>query len=102
MDALLSNPLETCIGLLFSIIAARKAADLMGTSNRMMAVLFGAALALAGPLLTGTVIAAGFADMQGSIDALAMLLGSEVTEIGSRLGFALVGVLCWSGFERAA
>lgn len=99
VEALSSSPLEIAIALLVSVIAARKAADVMGTSRRSMALLFGTALALVGPLLASRLLVMLMPDAATAAASLFALVGPEVCEIGSRTGFALVGVLVWSSIE---
>lgn len=99
MDSLFSNPLELAFALIVSILAARKAARLMGVSNQSTATLFAAVLALFGPLLIGKLIALTMPEASEQLATLAELVGDDVGDFGSRTGLALVGVMAWSGFE---
>lgn len=99
VEGLPSSPIEIAIALLVSIIAARKAADVMGTSRRSMALLFGTAMALVGPLVAGRLLLLAMPEAGAAAASLLEMVGPELYEIGSRTGFALTGVLLWSSVE---
>jgi hypothetical protein len=91
------------LGLVFSIFAAWKAANLLDANNRLLATITGAAFAIAGPLLIGDAITTALAGNDAFKAGLSSSLGStsmQLTQVGSRLAFALIGVLAWCGIER--
>lgn len=90
-----SNPL---LGTFFALLAAWKATTLLDVDNRLLAVVFATALAIAGPYLMADYITASFAsadvaDQHKTAKLIMMPL------FASRIGFALVGVLAWSMVE---
>lgn len=92
------------LGLLFSVFAAWKAANLLDANNRLLATVTGAACAIAGPLLIGDAITTALAGHEAFKGSLSSTLGStsmQLTQVGSRLAFALIGVLAWCGIERS-
>ena len=102
MSALLSGLLGPMIGVIIALIAAWKAAELLEADNHLMAVAVGAALAILGPLVVGDLITGVFAEMESPGDGASSLSSftPKIGLAGSRLGFALIGVLLWCGVER--
>jgi hypothetical protein len=104
MRELLSGQLGPVIGFAFSVFAAWKAANLLDANNQLAAIGVGTACALFGPFLLGDMVTAALANSNPSHDGLAIITAMpspELMAVGSRLAFALVGVLAWCGVERA-
>jgi hypothetical protein len=100
----LPTSISHILGFVFSVFAAWKAANLLDANNRLLATVAGAACAMAGPLLIGDAITAALASNEAFKDGLSSTLGStslQLTQVGSRLAFALIGVLAWCGIERS-
>jgi hypothetical protein len=90
-----SNPL---LGTFFALLAAWKATTLLDVDNRLIAVAFAAALAVAGPYLMADYITASFAGPDTADQAKTAKL-IMMPLFASRIGFALIGVLAWSMIE---
>ncbi|MFM9938914.1 MAG: hypothetical protein ACKVP7_05395 [Hyphomicrobiaceae bacterium] len=103
MVAALSGQWAPYLAFFAAVIASWKAADLLEADNALMACLFGAAFALVGPFVVGDLITEVLAGAPDPGDGVKSLSGfaPKIAAFGARFGFALVGVLCWCGFERA-
>lgn len=101
MSSLLADPAGFSISLLIALFMARKAARLLDVRNQTMAIVVAALAAVVGPLLVGDIVTAAFGGANPDDEETFSGFASGLVSFGSPMGFALIGALAWSSWERS-
>ena len=98
----ITGPAGPVIGFALAVVLAWGAADLLDARNRTAAVLVAAALSLAMPYILADVIERLAGSMTSAEPrSLLEIYAPHMLATVTRVGFALIGVLAWCGYEQS-